>query len=69
LEEHRKEGTLPVGKHRQKGEVAVRCREVGACCREPVKRAEWGKERQKLSCMLGTLGLYDHTTLIPHWKE
>ncbi len=35
---------------------------------EPVKQAEWDEERPKLSCMLETLGLYDHTTLIPRWK-
>lgn len=68
LEKHRKEGALPVGKHKQKEVVAVCYWEVVACCREPVKQAERGKERQKLSCMLETLGLYDHTTLVPHRK-
>jgi hypothetical protein len=57
-----------VGEHRQKGEVVACCREVVAYYREPVKQARRDEERQKLRYMLETLGLYDHTTLVPHWK-
>jgi hypothetical protein len=57
-----------VEEHRQKGEVVACCREVVAYYREPVSQARRDEERPKLGYMLETLGLYDHTTLIPRWK-